>query len=170
MTGSLVLQEYLFQNIDAAFFCIGAYTGTIPDEEFRRVTVDFAVAFASALRENSPNATLCLLSGNGADSTGKSSMAFAKYKGQAENQISALQLGHFYSFRPSYIYPVTKRKEPTATYSFTRAIYPVLKLFGKNVTIKSTELAKAMFIAGMNGAPKEILENADILALLPVSK
>ncbi|HEY3450511.1 MAG TPA: NAD-dependent epimerase/dehydratase family protein [Myxococcales bacterium] len=31
---------------DAALYCIGAYTGTVPDAEFRKVTVDYTVAFA----------------------------------------------------------------------------------------------------------------------------
>jgi len=54
-----------FQNIDTAFFCIGVYTGQAPDNEFKIITVDFAVAFAQALKANSPKATLCLLSGAG---------------------------------------------------------------------------------------------------------
>lgn len=80
----------------------------------------------------------------------------------AENQISKLKL-EFYSFRPGYIYPVNPRKEPSVMYSAMRALYPVIKMLGKNASIKSTELAKAMFVTGMNGADKEILENKDIV-------
>ena len=160
--------QALFQNIDAAFFCIGVYTGQVPDPEFKAITVDYAVSFSEALKNNSPDANLCLLSGAGADRTEKSRTSFAKYKGIAENRISALDL-NFYTFRPGYIYPVTPRKEPNFMYRMSRALYPVIKLFGKNVSIKSTELAAAMFKVGLNGAEKEILENKNILEILEQS-
>ena len=157
--------QSLFQNIDAAFFCVGVYTGQVPDQEFKKITVDYALAFAETLKEISPNANLCLLSGAGADRTEKSKTAFARYKGIAENMISNLEL-NFYTFRPGYIYPVTPRKEPNIMYSISRALYPLIKLLGKNASIKSTELALAMFKIGMEGAAKEILENKDILDVL----
>ena len=157
--------QEVFQNIDAAFFCIGAYTGEVPDALFKTITVDFAIAFAKALQQNSPTANLCLLSGAGADRTEKSRTAFARYKGMAENGISALVL-NFYTFRPGYIYPVTRRKEPNLMYRISRRLYPIIKLLGKNASIKSTELAHAMFIVGLGGTEKEILENRDILELL----
>lgn len=152
----------IFQNVKAAFFCIGAYTGQVADDLFRKITVDYAIAFANALKRGSENAVLCFLSGAGADRSEKSRTAFARYKGIAENQISALGM-EFYTFRPGYIYPVTPRQEPNLMYSFSRFIYPLIKLFGKGMSIKSTELAASMFYAGLNGAEKEILENKDIL-------
>src|SRR5580700_4048892 len=42
---------------DAAVFCLGAYTGAVPDAELRRITVDYTVEFARVLRASSPNAT-----------------------------------------------------------------------------------------------------------------
>jgi uncharacterized protein YbjT (DUF2867 family) len=156
-------QNALFQNVDAAFFCIGVYTGQVPDPQFRVITVDYAVSFAQALKNNSPKATLCLLSGAGADRTEKSRMAFAKYKGIAENSISAMDLGRFYAFRPGYIYPVEPRKEPNMMYRVSKSLYPLIKLMGKNSSIKSTELAMGMFNVGLNGAKNEVLENKDIL-------
>ena len=80
-------QADLFKNIDIAFFCIGVYTGQVPDNKFKEITVDYAVAFAEALKTNSPTSTLCLLSCAGADRTEKSRVSFAKYKGMAENRI-----------------------------------------------------------------------------------
>lgn len=156
-------QTNLFQDIDAAYFCIGAYTGQVADDLFKEITLDYAVAFAQAVEKNSPTATLCLLSGAGADRTEKSRMSFAKYKGMAENQLSEMNLGAFYALRPGYIYPVTPRKEPNLMYSVSRSLYPLIKLFGKNTSIKSTELASAMFKVGLNGAKQEVLENRDIL-------
>ncbi|MGB0863155.1 MAG: NAD(P)H-binding protein [Saprospiraceae bacterium] len=156
-------QTALFENVDAAFFCIGVYTGQVPDAQFRVITVDYALAFGQALKDNSPKATLCLLSGAGADRTEKSRTSFAKYKGIAENSISNMNLGRFYAFRPGYIYPVESRKEPNMMYRISRTLYPLIKLMGKNSSIKSTELALAMFNVGQNGAKSEVLENRDIL-------
>jgi len=155
-------KDYLFEDVNIAFFCIGAYTGKVKDDEFKKITVDYAVNFAKKLEQHSPGAKLCLLSGAGADKTEKSRTSFAKFKGMAENQIEVLDLD-FYSFRPGYIYPVVKRKEPNMMYSVSRGLYPLIRMFGKNASIKSTELGKAMFKVGLNGYDKSILENKDIL-------
>ena len=52
---------------DGAVFCLGAYTGAVPDTELRKVTVDYAIAFARAFHTASPAATFSFLSGGGAD-------------------------------------------------------------------------------------------------------
>ena len=158
--------QALFTDIEIAFFCIGVYTGSVPDVKFKEITVDYAVGFADMLKQNSSNAKLCFLSGAGADRKEKSRMSFAKYKGMAENQISRLNLGAFHTFRPGYIYPVTPRVEPNFTYKISRFLYPVIKLFGKNSSIKSTERAEAMFSIGLGEYEKEILENRDIVSYL----
>lgn len=152
----------LFQDVKIAFFCIGVYTGQVADDLFKKITVDYSVQFAHAVKDNSPSATFCLLSGAGADRTEKSRTSFARYKGMSENQIHAMGLT-FYTFRPGYIYPVTPRVEPNMMYTISRKLYPLLKMFGKNTSIKSTELAKAMYNVGLGGASKEVLENRDIL-------
>lgn len=155
-------QENLFKDISAAFFCLGVYTGQVQDDLFKKITVNYAVEFAKTLEKNSPKATLCLLSGAGADRTEKSKTSFALYKGMAENQIAKLNL-KFYSFRPAYIYPVDQRKEPNMGYKIIKVLYPIFKLLGDKYSIKSTELANAIFNIGLNGADKQIFENQDIL-------
>jgi uncharacterized protein YbjT (DUF2867 family) len=74
---------------DAAIFCLGAYTGSVPDADLRKITVDYTIEFARVLHESSPDAMFSFLSGNGADPTGRSRMAFARYKGEAENALLA---------------------------------------------------------------------------------
>ncbi len=152
-----------FQGIDSAYFCLGVYTGQVPDEVFKKITVTYAVSFAEKLAKESPGAKLCLLSGAGADRTEKSRTPFARYKGMAENQIAKLNLT-FYSFRPGYIFPVEPRKEPNLMYVLMRIMYPLVKLLGNKYSITSTALAKAMFVVGVHGASKQILENQDIIA------
>jgi hypothetical protein len=55
---------------DAALFCLGVYTGTVPDEEFRKITVDYTVEFAHVLRASSPSAAFSFLSGSASGSAG----------------------------------------------------------------------------------------------------
>lgn len=155
-----------FINIDIAFFCIGVYTGAVSREKFMEITVDYPVSFAKMLQSKNDSIRFCLLSGAGADRSEKSKMMFAKDKGRAENLLERLQLGEFYAFRPSYIYPVEKRPEPNLTYRLSRVLYkPLISKLGKNMSIPSTLLAEGMLKVGLKGASKNILENRDILEL-----
>src|SRR5262249_46512704 len=127
----------------AAIFCLGTYTGVVSDAELRTITVDYAVAFARVLRGNSPNAAFSFLSGSGADPTGKSRMAFARYKGEAEKALLGLGFPSVYIFRPAYIYPVEPRKEPNFSYRLLRTMYPVFRVLFPN-QICADDLARAM--------------------------
>jgi len=154
-------------GIDVSFCCIGVYTGAVSRDKFREITVDIPLKIAEQLYQYSSNAKFCLLSGAGADRSEKSNMMFAKDKGIVENQLSKIGFAAFQTFRPSYIYPVNPRNEPNFSYRFFRLLYPLIKLFGKNMSIKSTELAGGMFVVGMNeNNQTEVFENSDILAQL----
>lgn len=156
-----------FDNQDIAFFCIGVYTGSVSKEKFREINVDIPQAFAEMLQAKNKYVNFCLLSGGGADRTEKSRMQFARDKGAIENILDKMDLGEFHSFRPAYIYPVVPRDEPSFTYKLSRWLYkPVLSHLGKNMSIKSTELAQAMFHVGLHGGKETIYENKDILELV----
>src|SRR5262249_52207376 len=129
---------------DAALFCLGAYTGAVADAELRAITVDYTIEFARVLHESSPAAAFSFLSGSGADPTGRSRMAFARYKGEAERALLAAGFPCVYIFRPGYIYPAEPRKEPNFGYRLTRAIYPALRLLLPNQVIRADDLARAM--------------------------
>jgi uncharacterized protein YbjT (DUF2867 family) len=154
---------------DAAVYCLGAYTGAVPDEELRRITVGYTVEFARVIRASSPNATFAFLSGSGADPTGRSRMAFARYKGEAEKTLSAAGFPHVYIFRPAYIYPVQPRREPNVSYRLLRAIYPVFRVLFPNQVIRADDLARTMADAAVRGIGEGralVLENRDIRHLV----
>jgi len=154
---------------DAAVYCLGAYTGAVPDEELRRITVNYTVEFARVLRASSPNATMAFLSGSGADPTGRSRMAFARYKGEAEKTLSAAGFPHVYMFRPAYIYPVQPRREPNLSYRLLRAIYPVFRVLFPNQVIRADDLARTMAdaaVRGIGAGRTLVLENRDIRHLV----
>jgi uncharacterized protein YbjT (DUF2867 family) len=154
---------------DAAVFCLGTYTGTVPDAELRTITVDYTIEFARVFRASSPKASFSFLSGNGADSTGRSRIPFARYKGEAEKALLAAEFLHVYIFRPAYIYPVEPRKEPNFSYRLFRAIYPVFRLLFPNQVIRADDLARVMvdvavWRTGERGGM--VFENRDIRAMV----
>lgn len=152
---------------DAVVFCLGAYTGAVTDAELRRITVDYTVELARVLRGRSPGASLAFLSGSGADPTGRSRMAFARYKGEAEKALLAAGFPRLSIFRPAYIYPVEPRPEPSLSYRFLRAIYPVFRVLFPDQVIRADDLARVMVDVALREVEHDalVLDNRDIRAL-----
>jgi uncharacterized protein YbjT (DUF2867 family) len=154
---------------DAAAFCLGAYTGAVSNAELRTITVDYAVEFVRVLHASSPGAAFSFLSGSGADPTGRSRMAFARYKGEAERALLAAGFPRAYIFRPAYIYSVEPRKEPNFSYRLLRAIYPAFRLLFPNQVIRADDLARAMVdvvVQKTAGRESRIFENRDIRSMV----
>jgi len=96
-------------------------------------------------------------------------MAFARYKGEAENALHASGFPCVYIFRPAYIYPVQPRKEPNLSYRILRAIYPVFRVLFPNQVIRADDLARAMVDVVVRVAPESssvVFENRDIRAIV----
>jgi len=154
---------------DAAVFCLGTYTGAVSDAELRNTTVDYTVEFARVLHSSSPDAAFSFLSGSGADPTGRSRMAFARYKGEAEKMLLAAGFPRVYIFRPAYIYPVEPRKEPNLSYRLLSAVYPAFRVLFPNQVIPADELGGAMVDVAVLGTVENearIFENRDIRAMV----
>ena len=154
---------------DAAVYCIGAYTGAVPDAVLRKITVDYTIEFARVLRGSSPDAAFSFLSGGGADPTGQSRIAYARFKGEAEQALLAVGFPCVYIFRPAYIYPVEPRREPNFGYRLLRGIYPVFRVLFPNQVIRADALARAMVDVTVRGRGEHggvVLENRDIRAMV----
>jgi uncharacterized protein YbjT (DUF2867 family) len=176
------LKEVLHQNFadcsvladalsaqDAVVYCLGTYTGSVSDEQLRVITADYTIEFARVLRGSSPNAAFSFLSGNGADPTGRSRLAFSRYKGHAEKALLAAGLPRVYLFRPAYIYPVEPRKEPNFNYRLLRAVYPVFQVLFPNQVIRADDLARAMVDVVLRQTQERedlVFENRDIRAMV----
>jgi uncharacterized protein YbjT (DUF2867 family) len=135
----------------------------------RTITLDYTVEFARVFLGSSPDASFSFLSGSGADPTGRSRMAFARYKGEAEKALLKSGFPRLSIFRSGYIYPVEPRKEPNFSYRLLRSVYPVFQRLFPNQVIRADDLAKAMVdVAIRRGAGTEqvILENRDIRAMV----
>lgn len=154
---------------DAVVFCLGAYTGTVPDAELRTITVDYTIEFARVLHGSSPDAAFSFLSGSGADPTGQSRLPYARYKGEAEKALLAAGFPRVYIFRPAYIYPVEPREEPNFSYRLLRWIYPVFRVLLPNLVIRADDLARAMvniIVGGTAERQGRVFENREIRAIL----
>src|SRR5258708_21253423 len=95
-------------------------------------------------------------------------MAFARYKGEAENALAAAGFPRSYMFRPAYIYPVQPRREPNLSYRLLRAIYPVFRMLFPNQVIPADDLARTMVDAAVQRSGEGrtlVLENRDIRRL-----
>jgi uncharacterized protein YbjT (DUF2867 family) len=161
--------EETLSGQDAAVFCLGTYTGAVPDAEMRTITVGYTIEFARVLSKSSPEAAFSFLSGSGADPAGRSRMSFARYKGEAERALLAAGFSRVHIFRPAYIYPVEARKEPNVSYRVLRAIYPVFRVLFPNQVIRADDLARVMVDAAVRGTPQHqgpVLENRDIRAMV----
>jgi uncharacterized protein YbjT (DUF2867 family) len=176
------LKEVLHQNFadcstladallgqDAAVYCLGTYTGSVSDAELRTITAGYTIEFARVLRNSSPNGSFSFLSGNGADPTGQSRLAFARYKGEAETALLAAGFPRVYVFRPAYIYPVQPRKEPNFSYRLLRVVYPVFRLLFPNQVVRADDLGWVMVDVVLRETQEHqglVFENRDIRAMV----
>jgi uncharacterized protein YbjT (DUF2867 family) len=159
----------VLSNQDAVVYCLGTYTGSVSDEQLRAITADFTIEFARVFRDRSPNAAFSFLSGSGADPTGRSRLAFARYKGEAEKALLAAGFPRVYLFRPAYIYPVQPRQEPNFSYRLIRALYPVIRLLFPDQVIRADDLGWAMVDLVLRQTQERqglVFENRDIRAMV----
>lgn len=158
--------ESVLTGYDACFFCLGATSAGLTEAQYRRVTVDIAVAAGRTLARLNPGMTFVFISGAGADSTGTSRTMWARVKGEAENAILSLPFKAAYAFRPAFIQPLNGIRSKTRSYrilyALARPFMPLVKLLLPGSVTTTERLGKAMIVAAKQGAPKRILESVDI--------
>ena len=156
-------------GFDACFFCLGVSSAGMSESEYRHVTKDLTLAVGELLARLNPTMTFLYISGAGTDSTERGRMMWARVKGETENALLRLPFQAAYMFRPGFIQPLHSITSRTQLYRLVYAalgpLYPLWKaLFPRWVT--TTELVgKAMLAVARRGAPKPVLETADINAL-----
>jgi uncharacterized protein YbjT (DUF2867 family) len=156
-------------GFDACFFCLGVSSAGMSEPDYRRVSYDIPRAAAQVLAARNPGMTFILLSGAGADSTGRSRVMWARVKGRAENELLALPFRAAYVFRPAFVQPMhgIRSKTPLyrALYAVGAPLYPLWKRFLPKYVTTTEQMGRAMIAVARRGAPKRVLENADINAV-----
>jgi uncharacterized protein YbjT (DUF2867 family) len=146
-----------FAGVDACLFCLGISSTQVSGEaEYRRITHDFALAAARALRGRSPEAAFHFISGQGTNVSSR--LMWARVKGETERDLIA-EAGAV-CFRPAAIDGVPPQSE-ARLFKILRPLIRLLRPF-RNLYIKGEELGRAMLLAATENMASRILENRDI--------
>ena len=168
--GSLSAFESQLSGFDACFYSLGATAAGSSEENYRRINYEMPLAVASLLAKLNPGMTFIYISGRGTDNTEKGRVMWARVKGATENAILRLPFKAAYTFRIGAVVPLHGIKSKTPLYNFFYAVgtplmFLLRKLSPQNVQT-TEEVGKAMLIAAKRGAPKSVLECADLYKLL----
>jgi len=77
-----------FRKVDACLFCLGTSVTQVSEEEFVKISHDYAIAAARMLKAESPAAVFHYISGKG--TRAESRTFWSKVKGQTENELMEL--------------------------------------------------------------------------------
>jgi uncharacterized protein YbjT (DUF2867 family) len=148
---------------DACFYCAGVSSVGMKEGDYTRVTYDTPVAFAQKLVALNPGMVMCHVSGASTDSSEQGKVMWARVKGRAENALMKMPFKGVYNFRPGLMLPMPGQKNLKTGYRIALVAAPLMKLFFPALKLRT--VADAMINATTRGAPKQVLEVADIAAL-----
>jgi uncharacterized protein YbjT (DUF2867 family) len=165
--------EEQLRGYDACFFCLGVTSAGMKEPEYERITYGIATAAAEVLCRNNPGMTFVFVSGAGADSSERGRIMWARVKGKTENAVLRMPCKS-YVFRPGVVLPMHGERSRTTAYrvlySATRPLLPALKRVWPRHILTTEQFGRAMLIVARQGAPKRVLESADIEELAPSSR
>jgi uncharacterized protein YbjT (DUF2867 family) len=157
-------------GFNACFFCLGISSAGLTEEQYTRVTYDITLRAAETLARLNPAMTFVYVSGAGTDSTEHGRTMWARVKGRTENAVLRLPFKAAFMFRPGIIVPRFGARSKTTSYrilyTLSSPVLPLLRWAFPNKVLTTDEIGQAMLIVARHGAPKAILETADIRSLL----
>lgn len=159
----LAAVEAQLTGYDACFYCAGVSSVGMNEAEYTKITYDTPLAFAQTLVRLNPNLVLVHVSGSHTDGTEQGKVMWARVKGKAENALMRLPFRAVYNMRPSLMKPAPGQKNLKRSYRILLVFYPVMNRFFPGLTLN--QVGRAMLRCVREGAPKQVLEPADIAAL-----
>ena len=163
--------EDRLRGFDACFFCLGVTSAGMSEADYTRVTYGITIAAAEMLCQLNPAMTFVFVSGAGADSSEQGRLMWARVKGKTENAIIRLPFKASYVFRPGVVQPMHGERSRTAAYrvlyTITKPLVPLIRRLWPNQILTTEQFGRAMLFVVQHGAPKRVLESADINALAP---
>jgi uncharacterized protein YbjT (DUF2867 family) len=151
-------------DYDACAFCLGVSSVRMSEAEYTHLTYDLTMGWARALARVNPEMRFLYVSGMG---TGGKGM-WARVKGRTERDLLAL-FPEAIMIRLAALRPMhgERSKAPGggALLTMMSPLWPVLQWIWPNGVITTEEFGRAMIIAMRKGAPKRVLESADLVAL-----
>jgi uncharacterized protein YbjT (DUF2867 family) len=149
-------------RVDACFYCMGTTSAGKSEEQYRLVTMTYALEAARLLKSTSPLHTFHFLSGSG--TRVGSRFLWARVKGETEKALKASGLAGIVCWRPGVI---LAEKLPEGRSVGIRAAYPIFRLmrFIPSLSIEAEALGFAMLQSELDGKREGTLENIAIRAL-----
>ena len=162
------LDEQL-SGFDACFFCLGVSSAGMDEAGYTRLSYELTMQAARALSRLNPGMTFIYVSGAGTDSTERGGSMWARVKGRTENALRRLPFKAVYLFRPGMIQPLHGARSKTTSYRVFYALFkpllPLLRAVFPRQILSTESVGLAMLEAVRHGAPRPVLETADIYAL-----
>ena len=153
-------------GFDVCFFSLGISAAGMSEADYRRTTKDLTLSIGELLAQLNPRMTFIYVSGAGTDSTERGREMWARVKGETENALLRLPFKAAYMFRPGYVQPLHGAKSRTMWYRTVYAIlgpfYPALRTAFRRTVTTTEDVGRAMLAVARHGAPKSVLETADI--------
>ncbi|WP_321826167.1 Rossmann-fold NAD(P)-binding domain-containing protein [Maribacter dokdonensis] len=153
-----------FENLGACFHCMGVSSSGLSDEAYYKLTYTITEELVNTTYNANPNILFTYVSGQGTDSSEKSTTMWARVKGKTENMIFNKGFKDAYAFRPGMILPERGVKSKTKIYNLmyviTRPIFPLFRKM-KSVTT-TTRIGKAMINLIDHPQELKLLEGNDI--------
>ncbi|WEN13562.1 NAD-dependent epimerase/dehydratase family protein [Rhodanobacter sp. AS-Z3] len=160
--------EGQLSGFDACFFCIGMTSAGMDEATYTRLTLDLTLAVAKMLARCNPRMSFVYISGAGADSSESSPTMWKRVRGRLENALQRLPFKAVFIFRPNIIQPLHGIRSRTVAYrwfyTLTRPLLPLLRALMPNSILSTEIVGRAMLAVVRDGAPKAVLEAADISA------
>jgi uncharacterized protein YbjT (DUF2867 family) len=147
-----------FTGIDACFWALGVSSAQVSKEDdYRRITRDYAVAAAKVLKERSPKVAFQFVSGMSTNANSR--LMWSRVKAQAERDLTDL-VGAV-SFRPGAI---DGERSASASAAWYAPLLPLFKVFApfRSLYVTGNDLGRAMLQSTRDGLRARVLENRDI--------
>ena len=155
-------------GFDACFFCLGASSGGMKEQDYDHVTYGITMAAAETLSRLNRQMTFIYVSGAGTDSSEQGRTMWARIKGKTENALLRLPFAAAYMFRPGIIQPLYGARSKTTFvrvfYTLSKPLLPLLRRAFPDYVLTTQQIGRAMLAVARHGYPKQILETKDIRA------
>jgi uncharacterized protein YbjT (DUF2867 family) len=155
-------------SCEACIYAVGVTALGLSEAEYTRLTYDMTLAIAEQIARVRPGMRFLYISGQGADSSEKGRVMWARVKGRTENALLRTSL-EAYSFRPGLIIPLDGIRSRTGWYNFAygiaRPLYPAIRRIAPDSVTTTRQLGHAMIEVAANGYRSRMLEMRDINAV-----
>lgn len=157
----------VFREHDACVWCLGISQTQVSREDYMSITYYFTIAAAKAMLQANPNTSFVFVSGEGADSSERSRIRFARIKGKTENELRKLPFKKLIIVRPAGIVPADASRHTTFYKKFELLAVRIMQRLTPGATITADHLARVMLFLLQNPTDRIIFGNKLLRAIAP---